>query len=254
MLPACVPNTIYFELWHLIRRCLCLLKRTGRREEPERSGKHTGILAEPKVNYFLQKDDIITWILILARIAATQADRRPPMDPRNLEQQRLEQRWAAEALRSAYWHAPAADAAAPAYAAAASGPYPASAAAPCPAVAAVAARSAGNGGGGGGGGGDYGGAYSRRADRGDYGDPGGVGRGAYGVNGVSGSGSRGGGGGGGGGYEAGGRSGYGGDREDLKMDLDMDDAPMDDGGYQDEGRYGGAPAPVRPFTLVCSQL
>ena len=166
-----------------------------------------------------------------ARIAAMQADRRPPTNARSLEQQRLEQQWAAEALRSAYWHAPAAAAAAPAFAAAASGPYPASAAAPYPAVAAVATRGAGDGGGG-----DYGGAYSRHADRGEYRDSGGVGRGIYGPNGVSGGGGRG----GGGGYDALGRA---------EHNSDMGDAPMDEGPYQDEGRYGGAPAPARAFTL-----
>ena len=183
-----------------------------------------------------------------ARNAAMQADRRPPMNPRSLEQQRLEQQWAAEALRSARWHAPAAVAAAPAFAAVASGPYPALAAAPYPALAAGAARSAGDGGGRGDG---YGGAYSRHADRGEYRDSGGLGRGAFGSNGVSGSGSRGGGG-GGGGYQALGRAEYDSDRGDLQVELDIDDAPMDEGLYQDEGRYGGAPAPVRAFTLINS--
>lgn len=177
-----------------------------------------------------------------ARIAAMQADRRPPTNARSLEQQRLEQQWAAEALRSAYWHAPAAVAAAPAFAAAASGPYPASAAAPYPAVAAVATRSAGDGGGGGG---DYGGAYSRHADRGEYRDSGGVGRGIYGSNGVSGGGDRD----GGSGYDALGRAEHDSDCGDLNVECDMGDAPMDEGPYQDEGRYGGAPAPARAFTL-----
>ncbi|KAK9819367.1 hypothetical protein WJX81_004478 [Elliptochloris bilobata] len=111
------------------------------------------------------------------------ADRRPPVGPRDLEQQRLEQQWGAEALR----------------------------------LGAGAERAEYTGG---------------RVDRGDFGG-GRSERAGYGANGFAAD-------------RGGGLGGFGagvlkGDR-DLELEMDMDDAPA---AYQDERRYGGAPAPVK---------
>jgi len=138
--------------------------------------------------------------------------------PHVADQQRLEQQWAAETLRpSALYEAAAAR---PARVA----PYPAPAAGAAYAAPAPAAAREG---------GEEGRGYRR--GRGDC-------EAAYAGNGDAGGGGRAGprSSGGGGGYAAAARGGD----PNLVMEMEADDAAQ---GYQEEeGRYGGALAPVRP--------